>query len=85
MKADPPFADDILFHAQQAAAESLKAFLPGTEFHFVRHTTWSHWERLRISCVARHRNDPACRRACLECLLDFAGQFHAHRLDRKGT
>lgn len=27
MTADPPFADDILFHAQQAAEKSLKAFL----------------------------------------------------------
>jgi DEAD/DEAH box helicase domain-containing protein len=24
-----------------------------------------------------------CRKACLECLLDFSGQFHADRLDRK--
>ena len=24
-----------------------------------------------------------CRKACLECLLDFSGQFNAHRLDRK--
>lgn len=24
-----------------------------------------------------------CRKACLECLVDFSGQFHAHRLDRK--
>jgi len=30
-------------------------------------------------------HDAACRRACLECLLDFAGQFHAHRLDRKSA
>ena len=30
-------------------------------------------------------HDAACRRACLECLLDFGGQFHAHRLDRKGA
>jgi hypothetical protein len=30
-------------------------------------------------------HDATCRRACLECLLDFAGQFHAHRLDRKGA
>jgi hypothetical protein len=28
-------------------------------------------------------HDAACRRACLECLLDFGGQFHAHLLDRK--
>jgi hypothetical protein len=26
-----------------------------------------------------------CRRACLECLLDFSGQFQAHLLDRKGA
>lgn len=26
-KADPPFAEDILFHAQQAAEKSLKGFL----------------------------------------------------------
>lgn len=25
----------------------------------------------------------ACRKACLECLLDFSGQFHADRLDRR--
>jgi hypothetical protein len=24
-----------------------------------------------------------CRKACLECLVDFSGQFHANRLDRK--
>jgi len=23
-----------------------------------------------------------CRRACLDCLLDYAGQFYADRLDR---
>ncbi len=30
-------------------------------------------------------HDAACRRACLECLLDFAGQFHAARLNRRGA
>ena len=30
-------------------------------------------------------HDAVCRRACLECLLDFAGQFHANRLNRKGA
>jgi hypothetical protein len=25
----------------------------------------------------------SCRKACLECLVDFSGQFHAERLDRK--
>src|ERR1022692_1090019 len=30
-------------------------------------------------------HNATCRRACLECLLDFGGQFHAHLLDRKGA
>jgi hypothetical protein len=30
-------------------------------------------------------HDAACGRACLECLLDFAGQFHASLLNRKGA
>jgi hypothetical protein len=30
-------------------------------------------------------HDEICRRACLECLLDFGGQFKAHLLDRKGA
>jgi hypothetical protein len=30
-------------------------------------------------------HDASCRRACLECLLDFGGQFHAHLLDRTGA
>ena len=30
-------------------------------------------------------HDSVCRRACLECLLDFAGQFHAARLNRSGA
>ena len=30
-------------------------------------------------------HDEVCRRACLECLLDFGGQFKAHLLDRKGA
>jgi hypothetical protein len=29
------------------------------------------------------KHDLTCRKVCLECLLDFSGQFHAHRLDRK--
>jgi Domain of unknown function (DUF1998) len=30
-------------------------------------------------------HDKVCRRACLECLLDFGGQFTAYLLDRKGA
>ena len=29
--------------------------------------------------------DNACERACLECLLDFGGQFTSHLLDREGA
>jgi len=39
-------------------------------------------EAREILYVSRS-HDTACRRACLECLLDFAGQFHAQRLDRR--
>lgn len=39
-------------------------------------------EAQKILRGSRAHHD-ACRRACLECLLDFAGQFHANRLDRK--
>jgi hypothetical protein len=28
-------------------------------------------------------HNAACRKACLECLLDFSGQFHADQLDRR--
>lgn len=41
-------------------------------------------EAREILYVSRS-HDTACRRACLECLLDFAGQFHAQRLDRRGA
>jgi hypothetical protein len=30
-------------------------------------------------------HDSVCERACLECLLDFGGQFNAHLLDRRGA
>jgi hypothetical protein len=30
-------------------------------------------------------HDAACDRACLECLLDFGGQFNAHLLNRRGA
>ncbi len=30
-------------------------------------------------------HDAHCRRACIECLLDFGGQFKAHLLDRQGA
>jgi DEAD/DEAH box helicase domain-containing protein len=44
---------------------------------------WLEGARKILWVDARH-ND-ACERACLECLLDFGGQFNAHLLDRKGA
>jgi hypothetical protein len=41
-------------------------------------------EARRILWVTVSHND-ACDRACLECLLDFGGQFNAHLLDRQGA
>jgi DEAD/DEAH box helicase domain-containing protein len=41
-------------------------------------------EARNILYVSRSHDD-VCRRACLECLLDFGGQFKAHLLDRKGA
>jgi DEAD/DEAH box helicase domain-containing protein len=35
--------------------------------------------------VGSPAHNAICRRACLECLLDFGGQFHADLLDRKGA
>lgn len=37
LQADPPFSDDIVFHSQQAAEKSLKAFLSWHRVPF-RHT-----------------------------------------------
>jgi hypothetical protein len=41
-------------------------------------------EARRILWVT-NEHDKACERACLECLLDFGGQFNAHLLDRKSA
>jgi hypothetical protein len=42
-------------------------------------------DEARNILVGSASHDVSCRRACLECLLDFAGQFYADRLDRKGA
>jgi len=44
---------------------------------------WLEEARRILWVTASHNN--ACERACLECLLDFGGQFNAHLLDRKGA
>ena len=45
LKAEPPFADDIVFHAQQATEKSMKAFHRGMAFHFAKRTTWWNWAK----------------------------------------
>ena len=42
---------------------------------------WMHKARTILRGTEEHHS--ACRRACLGCLLDFSGQFHADRLDRR--
>jgi DEAD/DEAH box helicase domain-containing protein len=39
--------------------------------------------RARDILQGTENHNSICRKACLECLLDFSGQFNAHRLDRK--
>jgi len=45
--------------------------------------SWLNEARNILRGSASH--DEVCRRACLECLLDFGGQFKADLLDRKGA
>ena len=42
---------------------------------------WMHKARTILRGTEEHHS--ACRRACLGCPLDFSGQFHADRLDRR--
>jgi len=39
-------------------------------------------ERAREILRGSDEHHARCRRACLDCILDFSGQFGAHRLDR---
>jgi hypothetical protein len=61
--------------------------VPGGAGHcfelLVRGRPWL--EEARKILRGSRSHDATCRRACLECLLDFGGQFHAHLLDRKGA
>ncbi|HEY6343012.1 MAG TPA: DEAD/DEAH box helicase [Bryobacteraceae bacterium] len=42
-------------------------------------------ERAREILVGTDEHHQRCRRACLDCILDFSGQFDAQRLDRKAA
>jgi hypothetical protein len=58
---------------------------PGGSGHCLELMTKGKEWLLKAQSVLRgtESHDSTCRKACLECLLDFSGQFNAHRLDRK--
>ena len=61
LQADPPFTDDIVFHAQQAAEKSLKAFL---SWHRVPFRKTHNLIELGEACCQIDRSlDPLLRRA----------------------
>ena len=71
LQADPPFADDIVFHAQQAAEKSLKAFL---SWHRVPFRKTHNLIELGGACCQIDRSlDPLLRRAAP--LTEYAWKF----------
>jgi HEPN domain-containing protein len=71
LQADPPFADDIVFHAQQAAEKSLKAFL---SWHRVPFRKTHNLIELGEACCQIDRSlDPLLRRAAP--LTEYAWKF----------
>jgi DEAD/DEAH box helicase domain-containing protein len=58
---------------------------PGGSGHCLELMTKGREWLLKTQSILRgtQKHDSTCRKACLECLLDFSGQLHAHRLDRK--
>ena len=43
------------------------------------------WVTEAKSILSDDRHQNPCNRACLECILDFAGQFGADKLDRQAA
>lgn len=58
---------------------------PGGSGHCLELMTKGKEWFLKAQSILRgtEKHNSICRKACLECLLDFSGQFNAHRLDRK--
>jgi HEPN domain-containing protein len=71
LQADPPFADDIVFHAQQAAEKSLKAFLSWHRVPFRK--THNLIELGEACCQIDQSLDPLLRRAAP--LTEYAWKF----------
>ncbi|MGA3024305.1 MAG: HEPN domain-containing protein [Bryobacteraceae bacterium] len=70
-RADPPFADDIVFHAQQAAEKSLKAFLSWHRVPFRK--THNLIELGEACCQIDRRLESLLRRAAP--LTEYAWKF----------
>lgn len=69
--ADPPFADDIVFHAQQAAKKSMKAFL---SWHHIPFRKTHNLIELGEACCQIDRSlDPLLRQAAP--LTEYAWKF----------
>jgi len=71
MQADPPFAGDIVFHAQQAAEKSLKAFLSWHRIHFRK--THNLVELGAACCKVDESLEPLLKRAAP--LTEYAWKF----------
>ena len=71
LRADPPFADDIVFHSQQAAEKSLKAFLSWHRIPFRK--THNLVELGESCCHIDQALEPLLRRAAP--LTEYAWKF----------
>ena len=71
LQADPPFSDDIVFHAQQAAEKSLKAFLSWHRVPFRK--THNLIELGEACCQIDGSLEPLLRRAAP--LTEYAWKF----------
>jgi len=71
LQADPPFTDDIVFHAQQAAEKSLKAFLSWHRIPFRK--THNLVELGEACCQIDQGLEPLLRRAAP--LTEYAWKF----------
>ena len=71
LRADPPFSEDIVFHSQQAAEKSLKAFLSWHRIPFRK--THNLVELGEACCQIDRRLEPLLRRAAP--LTEYAWKF----------
>ncbi len=71
LRADPPFADDIVFHSQQAAEKSLKAFLSWHRIPFRK--THNLVELGEACCRVDPELEPLLRRAAP--LTEYAWKY----------